>query len=348
MRLGIYCYATDTGLGVQTRALYDHLHPAKTMLVDLTQFNHMPLHEDWYDAAIKTNGFPSNADIDSFLSGLDTVLVCETPLNYYLFERAKQLGIKTVLQYNYEFLDYLSPRSYGQRPLPDILAAPTTWHIDHVRQAAKAPVQLVPVPVDLEQLPKRTITHARTFIHIAGRVAIHDRNGTLDFLRAVQIAAPHMPDARFIVYCQQPTPEVKAALHRAPDVTCIWNVDKPSDLYAEGDVLVIPRRYGGLCLPAQEALGCGIPVLMPDVPPNETLLPRPWLIPTVANLRRTFMTRCSIDIHSINTVWLAQKMLDLYRDDKVVVNMSHEAKTIAQRLSWSTLLPRYNQLLRKE
>src|SRR3954469_794163 len=99
-RLGMLVYATDTGLGVQTRAAYRHLKPVKTMLVDLTAYNHLPIHDDWYSFDIRTNGFPTNLEIDTFLHGLDAVFVCETPLTYYLFDRARQLGIRTIQQPN--------------------------------------------------------------------------------------------------------------------------------------------------------------------------------------------------------------------------------------------------------
>src|SRR6202035_4449776 len=99
-KLGLLTYATSTGLGYQTKSLHDHLKPSKTMLVDLSQYNHMPLDPTWYKAPITTHGFPTDYEIDQFLDGLDVVFVCETPLNYYLFKRARELGIKTILQYN--------------------------------------------------------------------------------------------------------------------------------------------------------------------------------------------------------------------------------------------------------
>jgi glycosyltransferase involved in cell wall biosynthesis len=42
-------------------------------------------------------------------------------------------------------------------------------------------------------------------------------------------------------------------------------------MYENQHLLIIPRRYGGLCLPALEAAACGLVVAMPDVSPNEEL-----------------------------------------------------------------------------
>lgn len=345
-RLGLLAYATDTGLGIQTRALYKHLKPAKAMLVDLSTLNHMPVHDGWYDYAIRTHGFPTDDEVDRFLDGLDVVLVCETPLNYRLFDRARHLGIKTVLQYNYEFLDYLTAAE--QRlpllPRPDVFGAPTQWNIQHVRRTVGAPrVHDLPLPIDLDELHQRTITSARRFFHVAGRPAIHDRNGTLDFIAAARLAYQLMPDAEFVLYCQQPTPELTAALVGAP-IRVVGHVDQHADMYLDGDVLVLPRRYGGLCLPAQEAVGCGIPVLMPNISPNNAWMPPSWMLP-VSTQRYSFTTRSQIEVYSVNVRALAQRMVDLYRDDAMVVAMHDEAREIAQAISWDALLPRYEEVL---
>lgn len=348
MRLGLQVFATDTGLGTQTRALYKHLKPAKTMLVDLSQYNHMPVHDDWYDVNVRTLGFPTNAEIDNFLDGLDVVMICETPLNYYLFSRARERGIRTVLQYNYEFLDYLTAGEERRQnlPLPDMLAAPTDWNIDHVRSTVghRAEVSELPVPVDTDELPQRTIAHARRFFHIAGRSAVYDRNGTLNFIAAAKLAAPTMPGAEFILFMQQPNDDIKLALANAPMIRRVWNVLHPSDMYQEGDILVLPRRYGGLCLPAQEAVGCGIPVLMTDISPNNTWLPADWLVPIKSGIQQ-FQARCPIDVYSVDLGALADRMVALYNDDVAVVAMHEQAKQMATQMSWEALMPRYQKVL---
>lgn len=341
-RLGLMAFATDTGLGIQTRALYKHLKPAKTMLVDLSQFNHMPVHEDWYDATVRTDGIPTHPEIDSFLKDLDVVMVCETPLNYYLFERAEQLGIKTYLQANPEFFDYFN-RPW--LPRPSAVVPPSLWMMQQMQDAVSGtPVDHLPVPIDSAELPQRTITRARHFFHVAGRPAIHDRNGTLDFITAVKLAAGRMPDAQFTLFMQQPSDDIKEALAGAPAIKRVWNVHDPSDMYQEGDVLVLPRRYGGLCLPAQEAAGCGIPVLMPDISPNNQWLPSEWLIRAVARVDQ-FQARRTIDMHNVNLVDLADRMVALYYSDGAVLAMSKQAQQIAGQMSWETLLPRYQEVL---
>lgn len=343
-RLAILTYMSDTGLGVQCRAYAKHLNPSKVMVVDLSQFNHMPLHPEWYPEAWRTvRGFPTNQDCDEFLEDVDVLLIAETPLSYRLFETAKKRGIKTCLAYNYEFLDQLHP-ALKNKPLPDILAAPTSWHIENVRHLAGANVVELPVPIDLEELPSRQITQARHFFHVAGRPAVKDRNGTLFFIASVKLAARLMPDARFTLYLQQPTPEIRQALATAPMIERRWNVPNPADMYLEGDIHVLPRRYGGLCLSLNESIGSGIPVLMTDVSPNSDWLPKEWLIPVKPQHER-FMTRTLIDVHSVQVPALAQRMIDLYRNPDLVQRMHEQAKILAQQRSWETLKPRYEEVL---
>lgn len=341
VRLGLCAYATDTGLGIQTRSIYKHLQPSKTMLVDLRQLNHMPVHESWYDYDLRTHGFPTDDEVDRFLDGLDVVMCCETPLNYRLFDRARQLGIKTVLQLNPEFLDYFNQPAL---PRPDVLALPSRWMENQIRRVAgTAVVEHIPVPIDLDELPRRIITQARTFFHVAGRPAVRDRNGTLGFIQAARLAHTYEPDAKFVLYCQQPTPEIRRALHGSP-VQLRGAVEQPADMYRDGDVLVLPRRYGGLCLPAQEAIGCGIPVMMTDVSPNNDLLPPDWLVPVLPRVE-SFVTRGPIEVYSVNVTALAQRMLDLYRHPDAVQRMHEQAKELAQSMSWKPLLPRYEEVL---
>lgn len=339
-RLGLLVYATDTGLGIQTRALYNHLKPSRTMLVDLSAFNHMPVHEDWYHYDVRTSGYPTITDIDAFLDGVDVVFYCETPLNYYLVSRARELGIRTVCQPNYEFLDYMTLGG-SQLPAPDLFAAPTTWHLADFERFA--PTRHVPVPIDLDLLPQRNITEARRFFHVAGRPAARDRNGTLDFIEAARMASRYEPGAEFIVYCQQPTPEIQRAVSSSP-VQLVGHVPQPADMYAYGDVLVLPRRYGGLCLPVQEAIGCGIPVLMPAVSPNTDLLPAGWLLPVMPH-HEVFVTRGPVEVCQVDVTAMAQRMLDLYRHPEAVQRMHEDAKKTAALMSWDYLKPLYEEVL---
>ena len=49
--------------------------------------------------------------------------------------------------------------------------------------------------------------------------------------------------------------------------------------------MIMPRRYGGLCLPLAEAMTSGLPVFRSSVSPNNEL-PADWLIPGEFRYRR--------------------------------------------------------------
>lgn len=128
---------------------------------------------------------------------------------------------------------------------------PTPWLAEHF---PGAPV--VPVPVPFARPPRPTPARP-VFLHVAGRRTVGDRNGTATFLRAAAVSR-----VRAVVTTQQPLPPV-------PDNVTVRVDPARWDIYEGCDVLVLPRRYGGLSLVVQEAMACGLAVLVPDCPPND-------------------------------------------------------------------------------
>jgi glycosyltransferase involved in cell wall biosynthesis len=343
-RLGLLAYATDTGVGHLTRAVQRHLRPVRTMVV-VDARTSRPAHPEWYPGEIVVHGRPDDGSVDRFLDGLDAVFVCESPLNYRLFSRARERGVRTVLQFMYEFLDYLAPQAgAAELPLPDVLAAPSPWLVDELPDHLSDRVVHLPVPIDLDELPQREIVRARHFFHVAGRPARRDRNGTLDFIAAARLAALQRDDLTFTVSCQRPTPAIEAALRDGP-VRLAGHLPDRRDLYREGDVLVLPRRYGGLCLPAQEAVGCGIPVLMTDVEPNRSWLPASWLVQARWQRERVFVWSVEVEACRVHVEALADRMLEIAGDDERARTMHAEARAIARSASWDVLRPRYEAVL---
>lgn len=349
MNIGLLAYSTNTGLGVQTYNFYKYMKPAKVMLIDLSDYNGMKTHHDRYpDAAVITKGFPRVTEIDEFLVGLDVVFVCETPLNYYLFNKAKQLGVKTVLQYNFELMDYFE-KPYLCKP--DVFAAPTPWRIDDVPYPNKA---LLPVPIETKDIKARMPKQAKTFLHIVGRPASSDRNGTQIFLEAAARIDKELPGAyKYIVRAQSMDQETIDKYKHCVDFR-VDDVENNYDMYAEGDILVMPRRYGGLCLPVNEALAHGMPVIMPAISPNREWLPDNWLVPATKN--GTIWTRLPIDLFEVDPMAVASKMLELaamkaHEDGETLVYGEHftaearEARTIADMYSWDGMRHTYTKFL---
>lgn len=331
MRLGLLAYSTNTGLGIQTHEFYKNIKPVKTLVLDLSGLNGVEQHPDRYPDGIFIKGIPTDSDLRGFLEGLDLVFLCETPLNYNLFSIAREMGVKTVIQPNWEFLDYLNQPNL---PLPDLFALPSKWHWEDFPFDNKI---FLPVPVDKPQSINREVGSTRTFLHIAGRPAHKDRNGTDIVLEA----AKHIPWARFIIRIQD-----RDYIKTAPDNVSVITKNETNywQLYQSGDVLVMPRRYGGLCLPVNEALATGMPVIMPDIDPNNRWLPEEWLVP--AKITDQFEARSKVDVHSVRPFDLADKIYH-FAKMKNFGSQATKAKKIADGISWETLRPRYLKVFEK-
>ena len=346
MRLGILAYASPTGLGYQTRDYVNHLEPSKILAVDLSQYNMMPVYREWYkDFNTQwVNGIPTNADIDTFLNDLDVVFLAETPLNYYLFEEAKRRGIKVFHAYNYEFLDYFKHPEYAP---PHVFAAPTLWNINIVRGLNKAPVYQVPVPVERPE-EIRKITELKRIIHVIGRPAVHDRNGTLSLLSAIEKIGKKY---EYVFFLQEPKDgraveyfePVRLRLNELQAKGLIkvhTNILNNSNMYLGADLLVLPRRYGGLCLPMQEALARGIPVIMTNVSPNNFALPSAWLCR--ASEKAMFRGHAEIPVYDADVDDLVAR-IELFSHPEFMTAAHVQATFLGEQLSWEILKPKYLQ-----
>lgn len=339
MRLGLIARADNTGLGNQTYQFYRHMKPSKTLVVDISHLNGNQQFLDRYPDAQVIHGFPKSADIEAFLQDLDVVFVAESPYNYWLYERARQLGVKTAVQYNYEFFDWYS---HPQLPTPDLLIAPSRWHYEKVEEFAQSrhiKHVYLHCPVDREQLPFVEKQQAKKFLHIAGKPAAFDRNGTETVIDAIKHVTE---DVEIHITVQSGTfledwirrGEGNPKLHFY-DTT---GIDDYTRLYKDMDVLLLPRRYGGNCLPLNEALSTGMPVIMPDIDPNNKWLPPNWLTP--AQKIGEFKPRMIVDIYGVNPMLLAEKIDELARDHEFV-HQSRIADALAKQIDWEAMAPMY-------
>lgn len=325
MRIGTIGYRTRTGLGYQVKSYVENLGIERVLVADLSALNGVEL-TDWYSSARTTKGYPTTEDLDWLLSDIDVVLLAETPLNYELYTMARQRGVKTINVINPEFYDH---QLYPQYELPDLIILPSVWLEPTIRRLAEprgAKVVQIHHPVDRQAFPYRQRTTTR-FMHIAGRPATNDRNGTRDFLQAC-------PDG--IVTTQ--SDDLAWQLRREYRHSNVYtNITDANYMYQLGDVMVMPRRYGGNCLPLNEALSSGMPVIMPDISPNNNLLPSEWLVP--ATKTGHFTPRFDVDIYSVDIAALADKLQEFRSMN--IAEQSEKANAIADTISWQTLLPKW-------
>ncbi len=303
MNLGIIARADKTGLGNQTRNLVRMLDPFRVMVIDSRPFNKNEQFFDIYSGrnVMITKGFPSDNDVRRFLRGLDAVLTCETFYNPRLVEIAHSMGVRTYNQYNYEFLDNLNN---DRMPVPTKFLSPSLWHFEEMKERFGA-VYLPPPTFASDYEKVREANYALEskprFLHSAGRIAVNDRNGTLDLIKAL---AYTKSDFELVIKIQ-----AGAKIEIAdPRVTIEYSSPKDeSEIYKGFHAMILPRRYAGLCLPMNEALMSGLPVVMTNVEPNNLVLPKEWLVDST--VEGTFMTRTEIPYYSAKPGELA-KVID--------------------------------------
>ena len=150
-------------------------------------------------------------------------------------------------------------------------------------------------------------------------------------------------DFELVVKSQEPLqPIIK-------DKRITWDSSAPDDqwrLYAGFDALIMPRRYGGLCLPCNESLTSGLPVIMPNTSPNDAVLPADWLVPGAFN--GGFTSRVPIPYFNVNVAALAQK-LDQWAamPDEQLEQHKARALELARQFDPEVLRPQYEAVFRQ-
>jgi hypothetical protein len=330
MRLTLLARADQTGLGYQTRDYYKWLKPNKTVVIDLSILNGNAQNPDWYNAHFTIQGIPTEDDIQRILDDTDVLLTAETPYNLNLYAEARRRGIKTICVENPEFYDHMA---YPNFDMPDLIILPSVWLqktiTDHAESRGTRVVQLHH-PVDRDEYPYRERNRA-DFIHFTGKPAANDRNGTYTFMRACPGGIVTTQDK-----------DLAWTLRRNYSYSTVYtDIQDNKRLYELGDIFVLPRKYGGNCLPLNEALSSGMPVIMPDIEPNDNILPREWLV--AAQATDHFAPRFRVDIYETN-VRALQDRLEWFRNADIA-EQSRRANAIADTISWKTLLPRWQEAI---
>lgn len=272
-----------------------------------------------------------------WLEGLDIVWGVETFYQDQFNAWAREAGVATVQHCNPEFYRFeMEP----ELPRPTITCVPTTWRLEHMPG-----VEVLPTPVAIDRLVWRERPlqgDDLTFLHVVGRKAAEDRNGTDALIEAL----PLVQEPCALVLTQQSTEDfVRPGLHGVVDVILQSQVPDYWRLYEDADVLVMPRRWGGQCLPIQEARACGLAVLTTEVKPQADWLP--GLQSAIGGrARRTFHTQAGdIPIFDPNPVSIAKRMDYLSNESGYIQQASRDARIWSEAMSWDTWLPHYERTL---
>ena len=336
MRLGLIARADNRGLGQQTWSYFRNLHPVKTLVVDCASQQPLPLHLDRFPGAAVVHGLPSVKDYRWLCTGVDVVLTAETGYGN-LWAEAQRSNTRTVLACNVEFLN--------KQDNPSLWAAPSLWRFDEIPDRKT----FLPVPIETDRFPVRrwpVYATAKRFLHIVGRPTWNgrqdlNRNGTHDVIKALH----HVTAEITVTFKCQAEGYVESLLTRAAipgNVTVrVESGDAPNywDAYTDQDVLLMPRRFGGLCLPVNEALGAGIPALMTDISPNNQWLPKAWLTP--ARYTDSFVAKQRVECFTVDHEAYAHRIDEFATSARVFADARMEAQRLAAELSWTSLRDTY-------
>lgn len=349
LKVGLIARADRSGLAVQTWEFYRNMKPAKTLVINPSWVQSgQRLDASMYpgESVLDSRPYPESAmtpdaAIDAFLDDLDVVFTCETPYNFWLFQRARERGVKTVLQYNYEFLEWLCP---SEMPKPDLLAAPSLWNFDKVNIGVNK--VFLPVPVNRDALPCRLSTELRHILHTAGTGAHEDRNGT-SMMREAMSLLPREVDVHLTIYAQPgKTGELYASQGGSGEKVSVVHLtsDRYFELYEnQEDAYFMPRKFGGLCLPLNEASSCGMPVIMTDMSPQNLWVPKEALLEAHHVPSKDFQARASIQVWETTAEIIKDKIVELYYNPELVEELSACSNVYADHISWERMRPVYNK-----
>lgn len=340
-KVGMVVRCDQGGLGNQTHLLWKLLKPDVTLLIDLPVTKGRGRGEPTRYDAPWTNVWPWHDDVlppamlRDLARAVDVVLTVE---NLYSgdagFDVVRAAGARSLLVAN--------PELFAGYPA-DRIVVPTTWEINRMPQGT----EVLPHPVDVPPASLVRTRHVcQTFLHVAAP-AMLDRNGT----DVVMEALPHVTEeCQLVVHAPRKPPPwggdtVEQSTSTIGKVHVRWD-PRPKrnywDVYdVEADVLVVPRRYGGLCLPVQEAAACGLPALMTDLDPQ-----RWWPCFRVKPKLRMSgypMRGGKFNVYDVDPAVMGAQMSQLVKGTYDVERMSVEASSWAgSTLSWDSLEPSWS------
>lgn len=333
MRLGLFgARADDRGLGRITHDFHTHMRPDRTLVIDMGRHSHgFPQHLDRYPGATVVpfnGGRLDDTMMRRFFKGLDVAVFYETAYDHRAYDTARAAGCRTVLMTMPEFHRHATETL----PHPDVVWAPTSWRLDMLPVGAR----VVPVPVAQTRPPTRGSDTLRV-LHVGGHRTSGDRNGTIAFLRALRLV--QRPIRVRITTQDQRLPNVASIPKHITISRQIGGVADYRRLYDAADVLIMPRRFGGLCLPVQEALAAGLGVVMTDCEPNLTTWPVAPVSGTPGTTIRT--PGGPVTLYDPDPATIAQTLDRLAGNPAEVAQLKTRAHAWAAENTWEALAPFY-------
>lgn len=302
--IGSIVLATDQGLGYLAKDFFDN---GLIDMVSIHKHTSRANHFGWY---------PDSVSEEELLKQCDILIFFETPFNWKIIPRARQLGIKTILIPMYECTQYPFPYQ------PDEIWCPS--ELDYKFYQDKGEVcQKIQIPVDIKW---KLRSQAKVFVHNAGNGGLGGRNGTKELLEAMKYVKSPI---KLIIRSQIPIDNPMIKIDPRIDV----RVGQFDDIWQEGDVFVFPEKFNGLSLPLQEAFASGMLIIAGDRFPMNEWLPKQPLIP----VSRYHKERISVEFEcaEYDPKIIAEKIDKWYNRD--IEEFSLLGKDFNQKNSWKNL-----------
>lgn len=303
---GAVVFAVESGLGRQAKQFYDNgifdtvlIHP----------HSHFTEHPEWYPNRVK--------DYGELLDKVDEIWFFETPFNWHYITQARAKGVKTVLVAMYECTHYPLPY-FPDRIIGGSLLEEQLFKAEHIN---------VPVP---DEIRWKQRTKAKVFVHNAGHGGLAGRNGTRELIEALKYVKSPIKlliRSQVPVKCDDPRVEVQIG-------------DLPyEELFNQGDVFIYPDKFGGSCLPLQEAHASGMAVMASNRFPTNTWLPNEMLIP-IDGYKKERIFR-EFDSAILDHKKIAETIDYWYDED--ISRFSLAGKKWGRENSWKRLKPKYEK-----
>lgn len=327
MNIGMICRMDNSGLGTLSWEFARHLKPKKILLVSNGVFQTFPERYAEFDTRIVPPTSTITRDLMNWMTeGIDVIFSCETFYNWELVKEAKLKGVKTALYTMFE----MTPVSMPYKP--SLFICPS--ELDY--QVMDDPKVYLPVPVATDRLDWRERKEAKHFIHTASHGGVNFRKGTRLLIDAMMYVKS---DIKLTIYSwtnqSVVDPRVEVKVQNFKNYWQVWR---------EGDALIYPQDYNGICLPVLEAFCSGMGVVTTDMFPFNQWLPNDLMFKP----RSFYRTRAASGLLEVDAAKIAPEDIAAKIDEVAQMDLteySRLGRDHAKKNSWEVLLPQYLKTL---
>lgn len=340
IRIGSIVRADNTGLGTLAYEFFNHFN-MKVLIIENKPYEVFPERFSGCQVFTKETEI-ADSILDKFLDQIDLLLIFQHPFITRITKRAKEKGKKIIWIPMYECM----PSESSYYKYADFFICPSL--LDYKLISGKK--IFLPIPVNRELLSFKLKKRAKIFLHVVGTdtETTRDRNGTRYLLKAIPLVKNQK--IKFLIRSQSNLGKI---ISDSRIILKIKNLDNYWELFKEGDVFLFPLKYNGLCLPIQEAVSVGMPIMATDFPPFNSWLPKEMLIEPIGVERITRPTTLTFErdeprgTRTFYTAIHSPEIIAKKIDEVSKMNISKFSKLsniIADKLSWEKLGPKYAEI----